>query len=91
MKAIYKYEMSERTSRIELPVGAVIRRLALQGPYRLFIWAEVDTEQGHERRVFKTFSTGEDIGDEPLKYIGAVETTHGLVWHIYEEPADEHV
>lgn len=83
MRVIYKYELTNLgNSTIEMPIDSMVKDFAAQGE-RLFLWAEVQTNNPLILRRFKVMATGEDIPDG----YGYLKTTHvdGFVWHLYED------
>lgn len=75
---------------ILMPENARILSLQTQDN-RPVIWAEVESEDKTEKRVFKTFETGENIKPvegKRLKYTGTYQYQIGrnsYVGHVYEE------
>jgi hypothetical protein len=70
---------------IEMPIGAEIIALIMQhGIPR--IWAKVDDEARHEDRIFNIYGTGEELPENPGRYIGTfLQQFDRFVWHVYEE------
>lgn len=92
MKAIYKYRIeSDRHEPIEMPKGAKVLSVGMQGT-DIFFWAEVDTVTDEkEKRYFIVYETGHRINDElNLKYVGTIVNENTIlittfhVFHIYE-------
>ena len=86
MKKIYKYELNLGSGWIELPKGAITRKLGVQGN-AIFLWAEVDPREAEkESKCFEVFGTGheiyEDMGIDRV-YVDTVFMGE-LVWHIYQ-------
>lgn len=90
MKTIHKYGIGVRDQMtIEMPVGAEIISIQLQGS-NICIWAIVDEEESMTvLRHFKIFGTGHDINSiDALKYLSTVQepTDSGaFVWHVFEK------
>jgi hypothetical protein len=86
MRKIYKYEISERRTRLYLPKGHVIRHVATQRD-QICIWAEVNTNEKEEVCVFiSVYGTGQAIPDRGETYLGTVLIDNGeFVWHVYQE------
>ena len=67
---------------IQLPQGAVVRHVAMQGSV-ICLWAEVDTEQPMEpQRIFK-IGTGAPVPIEAMHYYIGTVFQNGFVWHLY--------
>jgi hypothetical protein len=50
----------------------------------LTLWAEVESNNVKEKRVFKIYGTGDEI-KEDAKYVGTAFDKDGVfVWHLYE-------
>jgi hypothetical protein len=85
MNTIYKYTIS-RSGVVEMPVGAKILHVGCQGS-EIMLWAEVDTGNANENRLFEVFGTGFqipiDIGVS-RKYLATV-FVGSFVWHVYEK------
>jgi len=83
-KQIYKYIVPVRSGNQEcqMPVGAKIVHVGMQGRKRIGIWCEVDTcEKCQCSRLFQVYGTGQDIGSGT--YLGTVIDIP-FVWHVYE-------
>ena len=77
-KTIHKYIL---TSRVEMPKGAQILDIQMQGAL-IQIWALVDPTAPMEVRRFETAGTGWTVG-EGLWYIKSLQDG-SYVWHIFE-------
>lgn len=69
--------------------GAKILKLAHKKT-KPIIWAEVDDDKPLVKRLIRTYQTGQELPDEPGKYLGTVETL-GYIWHCFdggERPLD---
>jgi hypothetical protein len=87
MKTIYKYPLvSPAINAIELPVGAQVLTVQMQGSNPQ-IWALVDLdEKAVELRKFYIYGTGDQMPDNPGQYIGTFQMKDlGLVWHLFEQ------
>ena len=94
MLTIYKYQLDKIDGGkmiIKMPEYANIIHLGVQNGI-ICLWAEVDTDDKIEDRMFRIFGTGHEIEGDGLDYIGtvhmnhkasALETIH-FVWHVYE-------
>lgn len=69
---------------ITIPKGAMFRYLGTQGS-DIVIWYECEPAAPTFDLKLRIFGTGfnglEDVGD----YLGTVQMSNGMVWHIYEE------
>jgi len=89
MKTIYKYSIPLISAEfdMELPVGAIILSLQIQGGIPC-VWAMIDKDADKEQRHFRFYATGYPIGKIPkdlsLHYIGTVQASGGVVWHLFE-------
>lgn len=85
MRTIWKYELPQPVSTIEMPQG-VVRHVAAQGS-AICIWVDVDDVDvlGARARTFHAINTGDPVPDD-LTYLG---TTHvgAIVWHVFEQAA----
>ncbi len=82
MKAIWKFPVQ---NKIAMPLGAKI--LSVQVQYgKPCIWAEVQTTNLIQPRIFKVFGTGHEIPyTENLEYIGTFQLDGGdFLGHLYE-------
>jgi hypothetical protein len=89
-RQIWKYAISGPVDSFEMPAGAQVLHVAMQGPQPC-LWALVDTEAPKVERLFKTYGTGQDIpfavkGD----YIGSYQMAglfqEPLIFHVFEVP-----
>lgn len=80
---IYKYPLPQRDMVIDLPQGADPVHVGTQGK-AIILWVRVTTDVPSEPRTFHVRGTGEDI-DITWVYIGTVEDTNNLIWHVFEE------
>lgn len=84
---IWKYQL-EITDRQEITVPAEGIFLCAQTQHGIpCLWAEVDPDKPHEKRIIRIIGTGNPGGDlSTMNYLGTVQTANGqLIWHIYEE------
>lgn len=85
-KQIWKFNVkTEDTQSIEMPVGAEILTVQMQGNYA-FIWALVNTSAPRIKRKFEIFGTGHIVNNSvERRYIGTYQEMGGaLVWHLFE-------
>lgn len=89
MSTIYKYPIQPGLTVLELPRGAQVLTVQMQGD-RPFLWARLDTRQPPERRTFEVFGTGDGMPDDPrLMYVATFQMEGGsLVWHVFEWPTE---
>jgi len=84
MRAVYKYELEITGEQVlRIPKGAQLNYFGEQNG-KLFVWADVRDTNDLEDRVINIFGTGHPIGDHPYEWMGTVQMSNGLVWHIYE-------
>lgn len=80
----------EPTCDVQMPVGAQILRLGMQGPAhgqaRLTptLWALVDDEAAQEQRRFQVVGTGHAV-PQGAAYVGSWDAAP-FVWHVVELP-----
>lgn len=85
MNAIWKYTLNGPRVTLEMPQGAKILSLQVQGNVPQ-IWALVDTGQWKVSRTFRALPTGAEFDAAGLTYIGTFQINSGaLVFHIFEE------
>lgn len=72
------------TQKIEMPQGAIIRTVQMQGE-TITLWAECKNGEDveTEKRDIEVYGTGRNIGEHDVEYIGTVQE-RGYVWHVYE-------
>lgn len=88
MRTIHKYQLKPlQYNTIDLPVGSDIIDVHEQRG-ECCIWAQVNTNNDMEKRVFFVAGTGQPFPDPPgtqimMQHVG---TAHcgGFVWHVYE-------
>lgn len=87
MITVYKYTL-DIVGRQELliPQNAKILYVGEQQYGKITLWAQVDTIEDKIKLPIFIFGTGHTIPSPDLKYIGTVQMTNGLVWHIFMEP-----
>ena len=87
MKKIYKYKLVPNAffvTKIEMPLGRKPISVGEQND-ELFVWAEIDeSEEVSMEAVFYVIPTGyKELPEGDLIFIGTVQMSCGLVWHIY--------
>lgn len=85
MSVIWKYALQGPQVDLEIPRGAKILDLRVQG-MQPHIWAQVDPDQPMEKRTFCSLATGEHFDHEGKTYIGSAHEIGGwMVFHVFEE------
>ena len=87
MRTIHKYQLEiVDTSIIDMPKSAMILTVQEQKgiPY---LWCLVNTEMEIGKRIIKTISTGQSVGNFCLgKYIGSCQLYNGeFVLHVFDQ------
>lgn len=83
MKVIWKYPLSEQVTKVDLPVGSIVRRVE-QRPEGAVAWIEHDTDAPVVPRRLIVVGTGQEIPPEAHAYVGTL-FQDWLVWHVYED------
>ena len=90
MKTIYKYSLGlphhNLVSDIAIYKGAKIISAQMQGN-DLVVWAIVNPKNSLKPRTFYVYGTGfemESYDKKHYEFISTVQTSHGLVWHLFE-------
>lgn len=86
LRAVFKYplEITDGEQHIKMPIAARVLGAQMQRG-RLCLWALVWPDSAREARRFRVVGTGHALQDEPLSYVGTVQTHDGvLVWHVFE-------
>lgn len=89
MTVVWKYELREERTRVEMPPGARVLTAQLQNG-RVVLWSSVTWEHGtvpseRVRRTFVIRPTGHGYSTEPETYVATVQAIDGaLVWHVFE-------
>ena len=81
VKQIWKYTVE---NIIEIPKGAEVLTVQMQGPFNPCIWVKVDPENELEKRQFVVIGTGQSFDDTNYEYIGTYQDGP-LVWHLFEK------
>ena len=85
MKTIWKYGIPARVTVLDMPSGAEILTIQMQGA-DLCLWALVDPAQSTETRKFHAYRTGDTAPDSAERYVGTALASDGSrVWHVFEE------
>lgn len=87
MKHILKYplELGDHTETIEMPVGAEILTVQMQGLFPV-IWAicpKHNSEPITRKRLFITYGTDQNIPEQTSTYIGTYQFK-SFVGHVFE-------
>lgn len=83
MKVICKYPI--RGSKISVPTGARVLHCGLQGN-DICVWAAVNPAAAHVERRCYVFATGEAFADRLEAYVGTIQMSNGLVFHVFVTP-----
>lgn len=86
MRTIHKYEIPQtRESVIEMPRGAQLLSVGVDGRDALCVWVECYDQTPLVSRAFYVSGTGWSLDGRPhSRFIGTVVTKTGYVWHVYE-------
>ena len=84
MKKIWKYALKDSDAEYEIPEGGRILSVQMQGG-GLTMWALVDIDAKREKRRVTVYGTGHDLPPYPGRYVGTVQASPALVWHIFEK------
>ena len=87
MKTIYEYDLEVTdTQEVVLPVGSKILTVQVQNGVPC-LWATVDVEKPNtDKKVIRTFGTGQEINANNLKYINTYQLYGGeVVFHVFME------
>lgn len=86
MKAVWKFDLRPYPGEdiIEMPYGALLRCVALQGGQPR-LWAEIDDELMRARRVLRTIGTGQYVNGDLGEYVGTYQLQDGdIIAHVYD-------
>jgi hypothetical protein len=86
MNTIWKFPVLGHALAIEMPRGAEILTVQMHNDSPV-LWAKVDTTKPIELRYVDYYGTGHEIPDyhqTERKYIGTIQTSDGLVFHVFE-------
>jgi hypothetical protein len=84
MPVIWKYCITTPKTAFEIPKGAVFLSTRIQRNV-ICLWFLLDSMQETEFRTFRVYGTGESCRGLRADYLGTVQESNGLVWHIFEE------
>ena len=84
---IYKYELIQNEpckAHVGMPLGRKPISVGEQNG-KLFVWAEIDEHEELSMITwFYVIPTGfKELPDGDIEFIGTVQMSSGLVWHIY--------
>lgn len=82
MKKVFKYPFPIGAFNLEMPNGAKILHVGIQG-HTPCLWAEVSPDDQHELRRFIVHGTGHPIMEDGRKHIETF-LDGSFVWHLYE-------
>ncbi len=85
MKTVHKYEITDWSCPVTMPVGAKIIHVADQYGAAM-MWAVVDPSAPTENRHFRIAGTGGEIEDDIARnHVGTFLVNGGaFVWHVFE-------
>lgn len=85
MKTIYKYPATLGYFRLDMPEGAEVLTVQMQGDNAV-MWARVDEDRPKTTRLFALVGTGHDLKEvsdaSQWGYIGTVQAGW-TVWHLF--------
>lgn len=84
MSTIWKYALQHPRTELEMPVGATLLTVQMQGNTPM-LWAQIWPGKPIERRVLDVYGTGHIMPLDPGKYVATFQTGGGaLVWHVFD-------
>ena len=85
IKTIYKFTLPACTGKYLLPMqeGSKILDVQFQNG-DIVIWAIVSPEKYKVNRKIEIYFTGRSLPVDPGEYIGTVQSTTGLVYHLFD-------
>lgn len=82
MKTIHKYQLTDNVIKMRLDAQVLTAQIQ-RG--EICLWAMVNDEAPMEEREFRIIGTGHPVNESwRLIYIGTVQTSDGLVFHVFE-------
>jgi len=94
LKTIWKYEFLVAENIYEFLVAENIIEVPIEGEIlsvqnqnnKIVLWMKINTKNKIEKRRFIIFGTGQNIDtfSENIIYIGTVQMSTLLVWHVFE-------
>lgn len=84
MNYVYKYDLPHPETPILMPEGAKLLHVGEQG-WGVHLWALVNPTLPVVERKFFVVGTGHGFEDVNAEYIGTVQASSGLVWHVFEK------
>lgn len=82
-KVIWKYALTGATTKVSFPRGGQILSVRMQSSNIPAIWVLCNPTADSETHLIKSIPTGESI-NEVGQYLGTVESSNRLVWHIFD-------
>jgi hypothetical protein len=84
---IWKYPLQGTRMEIEMPVGARLLAVQMQGtdPY---LWALVNPENQRTRRRIAIYGAGHQMPADPGRYVGTFQVTlllGDMVFHVFDQ------
>lgn len=82
----YSFDVADEFT-IRMPAGALVLSVQVQNGQPC-MWAQVHEGMALRTYHFRAFGTGHPIPDEPLQFMGTIQTHGGmLVFHVFERLA----
>lgn len=84
MSTIWKYALQPGRTELEMPGGAELLTVQMQGDTPT-LWAQVWPGEPVVRRVLDVYGTGHKMPPDPGKYVATFQMDDGtLVWHVFD-------
>lgn len=84
MTTIYKYKLQPGRTVLDMPDGAKVLTVQMQGP-DVCLWAMVEPHKPTGRRFFDVYGTGHGMPTDPGDYVATFQMEGGmLVWHVFD-------
>lgn len=85
MNIIYKYPLTGVQTILDLPIGARVLTVQMQGDTPV-LWALIDQDEDiTAKRIFLSINTGVSFETPGVwAYLSTVTSDNGIVWHIGE-------
>lgn len=86
MTTIYKYKLQPGRTVLDLPDGAQVLTVQMQGDDAC-LWAMVEPHKPTGRRFFDVYGTGHPMPADPGDYVATFQQRNEwgtLVWHVFD-------
>lgn len=84
MRTIWKYTLQPGRTKLEMPRGAELLTVQMQGDTPT-LWAQVHPGEPLERRVIDIHGTGHKLPEDAGQYLATFQMEGGaLVWHVFD-------